>query len=65
METLILMLSSVLGTLGIVLVIWLISSVRSAHKQLKSYPGGITIDSVSQLPVDLNIDEKVNSGMCF
>ena len=37
METLILMLSSVLATLGIILVVWLISSVRSAQKQLKGY----------------------------
>ena len=37
METIILIASSVLTTLGIVLVIWLISGVRSTQKQLKSY----------------------------
>ena len=41
METLILIVSSVLITLGIILVIWLISSVRSAQKQLKDYDGDI------------------------
>jgi len=41
METLILIASSVLTTLGIILVVWLISSVRSAQKQLKDYDGEI------------------------
>ena len=41
METLFLIVSSVLSTLGIVLIFWLISSVRSAQKQLKEYDEAI------------------------
>lgn len=64
METLILIGSSVVITLGIVLVIWLISSVRSAQKQLKDYDGEIPelhrrIDEDNRSIIE-EIDENLN-----
>ena len=55
METLFLIVSSVLITLGIIAVIWLLSSVRSVQKQLKNFEA-----EINELP--RYIDEMSNES---